>query len=118
MRVGIFAAHPSSTGRMTAGAGYFGAMELSGNVFEGVVSLATAAGRAFTGVHGNGEIATSGSANVSNWPTSTGAGWRGGSFYTPTVDPLSDHPTSSRPVATVLNRPSRDSGSRGVRTAP
>lgn len=121
LRVGIFAGHPNNTGRMSSGAGYFGAMELSGNVFEGVVSIATANGRAYSGVHGNGELPTEGHADAAGWPSGStdGAAWRGGSFYRAgELYGIDDHNTSSRKRCggTAPTLPSL--GGRGVRTAP
>lgn len=52
MRPGIFAT--ATTGRVAAGASYWGIMELSGNVREQVVTLADARGRSFRGSHGDG----------------------------------------------------------------
>lgn len=66
-----FAAKPSSN-RYQSGAGYFGVMELSGNVSEQVISLSAWAGVAFQGQLGDGEISVSptpGYANVANWPS-------------------------------------------------
>lgn len=121
LRVGIFAGNPNSSGRTSAGAGYFGAMELSGNVFEGVVTIANAGGRDYTGVHGNGELTTGGHADASGWPSSAtdGGAWRGGSFYRfDSTYEIDDHNTSSRKrcggEAPVL----QSLGGRGVRTAP
>jgi formylglycine-generating enzyme required for sulfatase activity len=80
MRVGIFAAHDSNTGRITAGASYYGIMELSGNLYERPVTIGNATGRGFTGLHGNGALYASGWADVSNWPgtDNVGAGFRSG----------------------------------------
>lgn len=69
VRVGIFAANPANSGRMTSGAGYYGAMELTGNVEELVVSIHNANGRSYTGLHGNGELLATGTYDVGNWPT-------------------------------------------------
>ncbi|HPN87891.1 MAG TPA: SUMF1/EgtB/PvdO family nonheme iron enzyme [Candidatus Omnitrophota bacterium] len=60
LRVGIFA--ESSTNRTTSGAGYYGTMELSGNLSEMVVSLGKSQGRQFLGTHGDGQLS-----NVSNY---------------------------------------------------
>lgn len=77
-RVGIF---PSTgTNREEAGAGYYGVMDLSGNVWERCVTIGTANGRTFTGVAGDGTLATNGSANTTNWPTNTSVYFRGGCF--------------------------------------
>jgi len=65
-RCGIFA-NGSST-RVLAGASYWGIMELSGNVWENEVGLGSAAGRSFTGIHGNGSLNAAGFADVNYWP--------------------------------------------------
>lgn len=80
LRCGIFATGSSS--RIEAGAGYYGAMELSGNLFERSVTLGNETGRAFTGGHGNGALDASGNADVTTWPNTTaiGAGFRGGTW--------------------------------------
>jgi uncharacterized protein YjdB/formylglycine-generating enzyme required for sulfatase activity len=81
VRVGSFAAPGRS--RQQAGAGYYGALELSGNLWERSVTVGNAEGRAFTGTHGNGSLDASGNANVWSWPGSNavGAGFRGGNWY-------------------------------------
>lgn len=74
-RVGIFATNSSD--RTSAGAGYYGAMELSGNVWETVIGLSTATPTAniFTRTWGDGTVdATTGSHNTSTWPIATYAG--------------------------------------------
>jgi len=93
LRVGIFA--ESSTTRTAAGAGYYGNMELSGNVQEPAVTVGRSEGRAFLGTHGDGALTTTssdeGNATNIDWPgiddtndqgiTGTvGIGWRGGGF--------------------------------------
>jgi formylglycine-generating enzyme required for sulfatase activity len=57
-------------------------MELSGNLWERPVTIANATGRALTGTHGDGVLASSGDANAASWPSTDadGAGWRGGSW--------------------------------------
>ena len=82
VRVGIFAANGSNSGRVSVGASYWGIMELSGNLWERPVTIANATGRAFTGTHGDGVLASSGDANAASWPSTDadGAGWRGGSW--------------------------------------
>lgn len=81
-----YAATPT-TNRLQAGAGYYGCMELSGNVFEFCVNIYDASGRGFTGQNGDGNLTnapTAGFANTTNWPsTSTGTAGitiRGGGF--------------------------------------
>jgi len=62
--------------RINGGLSYYGVVDLSGNVTEQMYNITTTAGRQFTGTHGNGEIATNGTANVTGWPTS-GFGFKG-----------------------------------------
>ncbi|MEI8344900.1 MAG: SUMF1/EgtB/PvdO family nonheme iron enzyme [Candidatus Omnitrophota bacterium] len=100
LRCGIFATAIST--RATAGAGYYGNMELSGNVWERTVTVGEATGRAFTGTHGDGVLTTTasyqGNATNLDWPgidttpargvtgtTTVGFGVRGGSYVELTV---------------------------------
>ena len=120
-RVGIFASHSLNGGRASSGAGYFGSMELSGNVFEGVVTIANAGGRAYTGVHGNGALTAGGHADASGWPDdeSDGSAWRGGSFYQePGMSSTQEHTISSRTWCGNTVPVVHSLGGRGVRTAP
>jgi formylglycine-generating enzyme required for sulfatase activity len=92
VRVGIFAANGSNSGRVSAGASYWGIMELSGNLWELVVWMSDARGRAFTGTHGDGLLTSGGAANASTWPNSSGVISRGGSW----VDNSNDLKVSDR----------------------
>ena len=82
LRVGIFAANAGNTGRITSDAGYYGAMELSGNLCERIVTVGNPIGRGYTGSNGNGILSTVGNADVAYWPdnTATGSGFRGGGW--------------------------------------
>ncbi|OGV87003.1 MAG: hypothetical protein A3K19_05205 [Lentisphaerae bacterium RIFOXYB12_FULL_65_16] len=115
VRVGIFATALST--RVSAGASYWGIMELSGNVWERPVTIGNATGRAFTGLHGNGVLNAAGDADVTAWPntTATGAGFRGGSWYN-----ASAHARVSDRIfaAIVLAVRNDSSGSRAGRSAP
>jgi hypothetical protein len=112
VRNGIFAT--SSTGRATSGAGYYGNMELSGNLWERVVTLGNATGRTFSGVHGNGTLTSGGASDVAGWPAATGTGWKGGSWLNTTTNSAT---TSDRAqAANADNTRSADAGGRGVRT--
>jgi formylglycine-generating enzyme required for sulfatase activity len=98
VRVGIFAANGSNSGRVSAGASYWGIMELSGNVWERPVAIGNETGRTFTGTHGDGILAGSGDANAATWPVTdaVGSGWRGGSWFDGTYDmQVSDRGTAS-----------------------
>ena len=118
LRCGIFAANGSNTGRETAGATYYGIMEMSGNLWERPVTVGNATGRAFTGINGDGVLnATTGNANSTNWPntTATGAGLRGG-FLTTYAIYLR---VSDRYYAAVTSSVRGTSyGGRGVRLGP
>lgn len=133
MRVGIFAT--SSSSRVVAGAGYYGIMELSGNVWEIVVGVGLVSGRSYTGVHGNGVLTTTGFADVDFWPGSSGnttggnpnvspntgstqyagAMFRGGSYQDANWLRISDR---QYPGWTGLGSRDGRIGGRGVRTAP
>ena len=118
MRVGSFAdLNSGSVSRTGAGAGYYGAMELSGNLIERAVTIGNSDGRAFTQLHGSGGIDTNGRANVSTWPSSTaatGTGLRGGGW----ISASSLLQVSDRSSAASAQT-GRDStyGGRGARTA-
>ncbi|MDP8212431.1 MAG: hypothetical protein P9X22_03950 [Candidatus Zapsychrus exili] len=93
LRVGIFAV--SSATRTNAGAGYYGNMELSGNLRERIVTIGNAAGRSFIGSHGDGVLSIDssyeGNATNADWPgiddvatrgitNAGGSGFKGGSW--------------------------------------
>lgn len=121
MRAGSFAAHNvANVSRSGAGAGYYGAQELSGNVSEQAVTMHTETGRSFTGLHGNGDLDANGQADVSYWPpvsgsVGDGAMIKGGAFE----GGSSDGAVSRRDF--VANGPGvnryRFHGGRGARSA-
>ena len=121
LRVGSFASGGVAT-RIAAGAGYYGAMDLSGNVFERLVTVGHSNGRSFEGrYHGNGALDSSGSPNVSTWPAPgafrTGTGYRGGDWQISSIYAR----LSDRSLATdfyVSEFRLGTSGGRGVRVAP
>lgn len=56
---------------------------MSGNVRERIVNVGNATGVAYTGILGDGTLATGGDPNQANWPsptTAVGAGDRGGNW--------------------------------------
>jgi hypothetical protein len=119
VRVGSFAAlNYGRASRENAGGGYYGALELSGNVYERVVTVANSDGRNYTGVHGDGALDSNGRANESNWPSPTsasGSGFRGGSWnVASSYCRVSDRSTAG----TADTSRGSDYGGRGVRTAP
>ena len=99
LRVGVFAAN--SNNRINSGAGYYGNMELSGNLAEPLVTIGRTQGRQFLGTHGNGQLTTlagyEGFAPNTDWPGidsvnanrgvryTVGIGYRGGDFATSNV---------------------------------
>jgi len=117
VRVGIFAADTASTGRSTASATRYGALEMSGNVWEHTVSAASDSGRLFTGIHGDGLLTPEGFANETNWPTPTanGTGLRGGGWNSAAAHlRISDRSLAS----TVSASRNTEYGGRGVRSSP
>jgi formylglycine-generating enzyme required for sulfatase activity len=115
LRVGCFGQGINT--RSSTGSGYYGIMELSGNLFERTVSVGNTQGRDFTGLHGDGVLDAFGDANVNHWPGSSalGMGFRGGSWREPDVLMR----ISDRFYANNANGDrSGDYGGRGCRTAP
>ena len=129
LRAGIFAT--SSSTRVTSGAGYYGVMELSGNLEEFTISVANTQGTAYFAVNGDGQLCPlSGdttNARQLGWtgtPQSTGAGAsgvtifggtgrRGGSWQmAPEASRTSDRSAAPHGITTATNRFS----GRGVRS--
>jgi formylglycine-generating enzyme required for sulfatase activity len=112
LRVGSFAA--GSTARATSGATAYGIMEMSGNLWERAVTATV--NPAFSGIHGNGELTATGSADVNNWPPAggQGAGFRGGSWlYLATGMRIADRTS----VNYTFGGRDKDNGGRGARSA-
>lgn len=118
VRVGIFAANTSNTGRISAGASFYGVMELSGNLAERVVSVGQAPGRDYLGSHGDGSLTNDGFHNVTSWPADADASsiWeRGGKFNTV----ASNMRTSYRGTVSISDNVRRvNVGFRAVRSKP
>jgi len=123
LRVG-FAAISTST-RLTSASGFYGNMELTGNVMELCVTVGNTKGTGYTGTHGDGVLSTNGNATNTDWPGSlsgevtgaTGSGVRGGSWNCGSATARLD--VSDRNQA--ASSPSTRSGERGgrlARTAP
>ena len=96
LRVGIFAASVASSTnpRVSSGAGFYGNMELSGNLAEPVVTVGRPEGLAFQGTDGTGNLTPQGFATNVDWPgidptnsngvdNTIGVGYRGGDFQSP-----------------------------------
>ncbi|WP_273446373.1 SUMF1/EgtB/PvdO family nonheme iron enzyme [Neolewinella agarilytica] len=115
-RCGALAASAVNPTREETGAGYYGVMELTGNLYERCISVGNPEGRAFTGAHGDGQLRFNGSHNVENWPAdnNTGFGYRGGSYFNGArFIRLSDRYDAS----SVLDGSNNRLGFRGVRSA-
>lgn len=126
LRSGIFAGESSD--RISAGGSYYGVMELSGNVWERIVTIGNDDGRNFMGTHGDGLLSTetgfAGYANQLDWPGidsvtsrgvtgAAGSGLRGGSYATG----ASTLGISDRSKAADGNiSATADAGGRGVRS--
>lgn len=115
VRVGIYASNTANTGRITAGATLWGIMEMSGNLYEGCVSLREAAGRAFLGNNGDGNLDTAGGANENTWPAADAVGSisRGGGF-----NGASEYMKVTERITYVENGRGAAYGFRAVRFAP
>lgn len=82
LRVGLFA--DSTSTRASAGATYWGVMNMSDNPAEICISAVDATGRKFTGVHGCGQLDGNGNATCAGWHMTTAARYyisRGMHFY-------------------------------------
>lgn len=82
-RGGVFAT--ASSGRESSGASFYGIMELSGNLWELMIT-AGVGGTNFTGKHGNGLLTNLGETDEISWPDpngpiNTGVFVRGGSWW-------------------------------------
>ncbi len=119
LRCGIFADNTNNNGRVTAGASYYGVMELSGNLEERVVHVGSTTSRAFQGTHGDGELDANGNATNADWAPGSGAdieGVRGGDYSNAKERMrLADR---SAATETFGNPRQRWKGFRAVRTAP
>jgi len=112
VRGGLFATANST--RITSGATYWGIMEMSGNLYEQVVSAGHNTGRLFTGTTGDGTLDQNGYAHYGSWPnaTATGAGFRGGDW----VYGFANAKVSNRNLGTrAYNARSSNHGFRAVR---
>lgn len=106
-----------TSGRLSIGAAYYGALELSGNLVEHCVTI-NQKGLQFDGRNGNGELNTSGDADVETWPgkDGEGAGYRGGGWLSGIQGEFRDLAISDRFYAGLKPNLRRStSGGRGVR---
>ena len=128
LRGGIFST--SSSTRESAGAGYYGVMELSGNLRERAVTVGNVTGRNFSATHGDGVLTAAsgyeGNATNSDWPGidgaaergvtgAAGSGFRGGAWDDQSSGArlrISDRADAANTSASALN----NAGGRGART--
>lgn len=104
-------------GRAMEGRSYYGAMQLSGNLWELTVSVGNKAGRSFDGAHGDGDVGEHALADVPTWPNrvAEGVSFRGGAWFTDVNrGRVADRFYASYEYASR----SHDAGCRGARTAP
>ena len=116
-RCGVFAASAINKTREETGGTYYGIMEMTGNLYERMVSMGSPGGRAFDGLHGDGALSVAGEHNVPNWPAVTGGeiGYRGGSYINgPDFCRVSDRYDAANNANITNSR----IGFRAVRTAP
>lgn len=118
LRCGVFATGSST--RQSSGGSYYGIMELSGNMFEFVITAGHPTGLTFTGNHGDGNLNSGGFSDLTNGVNDvTGWGSRGGSYN----QGIAQLQTSDRyygGYGQYYNYSTRtvSNGIRGVRTAP
>jgi formylglycine-generating enzyme required for sulfatase activity len=116
LRMGIFGAQ-SNGDRIKAGATYYGAMDMGGNLQEPVVTIGHPSGRQFKGTHGDGVLSKQGNATNPDWQPENGQyafGGRGGAWqfhenHARTADRF-------KGLRTNPNRRASHIGFRGVRT--
>ena len=74
----------NDSNRSSFGASYYWVMDLSGSLWEKVITIGNPVGRAFIGSHGDGKLSF-GNATNEDWPKSDdeigGFGYRGGGYY-------------------------------------
>ena len=117
LRTGIFANTLSN--RVSSGGTYYGIMEMSGNVMEPVITVGNAAGRTFTGQHGDGNLDVDGLTDNTQLTAGSTWGYRGGSYSDGVaILKLSDRFLANRGASIGNNSRAANYGIRCVRTAP
>ncbi len=106
-----------SVDRLRLGAGYYGALELSGNLWELLVNL-NQHGLNFKGRPGNGDLNSQGFSDEPNWPgkQGKGAGFKGGAWNSGILQEFRDLAVSDRFYIYDQPKTRRETaGGRGVR---
>ncbi len=116
VRAGIFAL-PTNATREQSGAGYYGIMELSGNVAEPCVAVSDETSITgtlnFTGSWGDGTLDASSNANTAGWPSqATGGIIQRGGAWDDSANPLR---IADRSYLNWNGNRARESGGRGGR---
>ncbi len=103
--------------RLQAGAGYYGMLELSGNLWEVCIAL-NDAGLSFASKAGNGSIGSDGNADEPNWyPNADNAIYRGGAWLSGVTGTFRDLAISDRFYMNLRPTLRRNtSGGRGGRS--
>jgi formylglycine-generating enzyme required for sulfatase activity len=102
-----------TTNRLGAASSYYGVLNMSDNLSERCISIGTTAGRAFTGLHGDGNLSATGNGNVVNWPGISGQSARAGNY----LRESSRMAVSNRNYASYTSQDRTENlGWRGVRT--
>ena len=114
IRCGALATATST--RTSSGATFYGVMEMSGNVREYAIYAGNAAGRTFTGAHGDGILNATAESNTANWPSvsnNQSITGRGGYFADVSTQlQMCDRATGPQDYTTLYGM----YGGRGVRT--
>ncbi len=118
LRTGVFAT--TLTNRVSSGGTYYGIMEMSGNVLEYTITIGNAAGRSYTGVHGDGYLDVDGNSDQTQYTTSAAAwGMRGGAWnLSAGYLRISDRTYGNLGASNGLTGRPAGYGIRCVRTAP
>ena len=117
LRTGVFAT--TLTNRVSSGGTYYGIMEMSGNLYEYAISVGNAAGRAFTGGHGDGYLDVNGATDQSQLTTNAPWGTRGSAWNDAQAYlRISDRYYGNIGPSNVLATRYAGYGIRCVRTAP
>ena len=115
LRVG-FGGNDSSS-RLQLGAGYYGAAELSGNLWELCVRIHPL-GLGFLGEAGDGSLNLQGEADQTDWPAASGAIHRGGAHNSGIIGDFRDLAISDRFYFDLApNQRRNTTGGRGGRSA-
>jgi len=127
IRAGILATSTTDA-RHQSGSGYYGALNLSDNVYEYVVTVGNSQGISFSGTHGDGTLTSNANATNIDWPgidvsteqgvtNANGAGRRGGA-YSIAATTYQFKLSNRNKAVSNLTTFSGLRGGRGVRTSP